>query len=230
MKYLKQFNESETSNLLTEEDISDYLLEFLDNGSMKFRKSKLECDSYENGYAIKHIVLIYDINRKFRNIENVNDMENYINLISTILKICKRWNLDFKLISNETSGSYNETSLLIYQPYPKILSKLKTTDRDPNQRAYWSTEFKGKEYMFQDMIDVNKDMESIVEFHNNHIRGSGKFNFWIKKDFDAYNKIEDELIKHIEKNYILPCKFIGYGREDTYNKNTYHTLKFKLLI
>lgn len=223
MKYIKPFNESEASDLLTEEDISDYFLEFIDNEFIKFREVKLNKDYY--GDKPGYIDCIYVINEKFTKIIDIIDIENYAKLIITISKICKRWNLEFELNNNEVFT--NDITLTIKQPFPKILSKVKMRSKYLDDNTYWTTEFEGKKYDFRDIIEINNNMEFTVTFYNVLSRGSGKNDQWTKSDFIDFNKIEDKFIKHIEKDYILPCKYLN-KIEDRFSK--LYEYQFKLLI
>jgi hypothetical protein len=98
MKHLKPFNESKSNRKrLSVEDIEDYFLKFIDDGSMEF---------YYSGIAIgqKEIHTTFKLNNKFANIQTIQELQEFTHLVNQIGETCKRWNLKFKF-STFVSGS-----------------------------------------------------------------------------------------------------------------------------
>jgi hypothetical protein len=100
MKYLKRFLESRFES---EEDVTDYLLELIDNGFLlqKTLSFKNVYDSSGNIVIGSNILYGYQISDKFKRIKNNEELENYTNNLSTLYKIIKRWNLNFSIIKDE---------------------------------------------------------------------------------------------------------------------------------
>jgi len=100
MKYLKIFLESRFES---EEDVTDYLLELIDNGFLleKTLSFKTVYDSSGNIVIGSNILYRYLITDKFKRIKNTEELENYTNNLSTLYKIIKRWNLNFSIIEDE---------------------------------------------------------------------------------------------------------------------------------
>ena len=73
MKHLKKFNESQepSTKRLSVEDIEDYFLEFIDNGSMEFYHSGI-CNWLGPN---KEIHTTFKLSDKFRNIQTIEEFK-----------------------------------------------------------------------------------------------------------------------------------------------------------
>lgn len=100
MKYLKPFLESRFGS---EDEISDYILELIDEKFLTFLKLELKkkWDSSGNVVIGCHIWYNYSISVDFRRIYNSQKLEDYIDKLSILSKSIKRWNLDFRLIEDK---------------------------------------------------------------------------------------------------------------------------------
>lgn len=105
MKYLKLFE-----SVLSEEDITDYLLELVDSGDIFFENIILE--KYHSG--VRYLTS-YSLNEEYEDIESSEILIKYTNCLSNLNLICKRWNLDFRL---------HENTIKIYQRCSKELSDI----------------------------------------------------------------------------------------------------------
>ena len=100
MKYLKPFLESRFGS---EDEISDYILELIDEKFLTFLKLELKnkWDSSGNVIIGCDIWYAYSISKDFHRINNTQKLEDYINKLSILSKSIKRWNLDFSIIKDE---------------------------------------------------------------------------------------------------------------------------------
>jgi hypothetical protein len=100
MKYLKPFLESRFGS---EDEISDYILELIDEKFLTFLKLELKnkWDSSGNVIIGSNIWYAYSISKDFHRINNSQKLEDYINKLSILSKSIKRWNLDFSIIKDE---------------------------------------------------------------------------------------------------------------------------------
>lgn len=100
MKYLKPFFES---RFVSEDELSDYILELIDEKFLTFLKLELKnkWDSSGNVIIGSNIWYAYSISKDFHRINNSQKLEDYINKLSILSKSIKRWNLDFSIIEDE---------------------------------------------------------------------------------------------------------------------------------
>ena len=100
MKYLKPFFES---RFVSEDELSDYILELIDEKFLTFLKLELKnkWDSSGNVTIGCDIWYAYSISKDFNRINNSQKLEDYINKLSILSKSIKRWNLDFSIIKDE---------------------------------------------------------------------------------------------------------------------------------
>ena len=87
MKHLKTFLES---RFVSEDELSDYILELIDEKFLTFLKLEL-----------KNKWDAYSISKDFYRINNSQKLEDYIDKLSILSKSIKRWNLDFSIIKDE---------------------------------------------------------------------------------------------------------------------------------
>lgn len=223
MKYIIRFNESQSNNLLTEEDISDYLLEFIDNNSIEFSEINIRNDK-----DMCYLNIKYKINEIFGCIKDITTLERYNKFINGVTKIIKSWNLEFSIINKE---------LLIIQKAPDIITKItnspnKSVVEKIDKYTYelfpiWSNDK-------QSIIEVTNDMEFMIYFRlifNSRVSTNNGFKY-----IETLNKNEDKIIMSIEKSY--NCKFIEKIKIDNsayhlpvhldWKKQTFYKYKFKL--
>jgi len=100
MKYLKRFLES---RFQSEEDVSNHLLELLDEEflSLYGLAFKNVYDSSGNIVIGSNILYAYKISDKFKRIKNLEELEKYTSKLSELYRIIKRWNLNFSIIQDE---------------------------------------------------------------------------------------------------------------------------------
>jgi hypothetical protein len=229
MKHLKKFNESiETKKRLSVEDLEDYFLEFIDNGSMEF---------YYSGIPIsqnKVIETTFTISNKFRNVTTIEELTNLSNLINQIGDVVKRWNLDFKFstvaIGNKPGGGGpQQTQLSIIQPVPKIIIDNFynindiTTDR---------VDLGGLVVSYAPSISVDNNSDFILHVYVQiYDGGSGENGKWLKPDYTKFRESESEFIKHFTTGNI-PCEFIEKKAtaDRRYGQPFYISWYFKLLV
>jgi hypothetical protein len=106
MKHLKTFLESK---LQSEDDITDYLLELVDDGFLEFKKIDIEN---------KKIEFVYSILTDFSSISNLKDLKSFEEKILTLYNILGRWNLEFRI----KSKGYHSSELSIYSDAPEYIS------------------------------------------------------------------------------------------------------------
>lgn len=100
MKYLKPFIESKIES---ETDASDYLLELVDEEFLFFNKLEFKhiWDSSGNNVVGNKIHYVYLISEDFKKINNNKKLEAYINKLSRLSNIIKRWGLGFSIFRDE---------------------------------------------------------------------------------------------------------------------------------
>ena len=100
MKHLKTFLES---RFVSEDELSDYILELIDEKFLTFLKLELKnkWDSSGNVMIGCDIWYAYSISKDFYRINNSQKLEDYIDKLSILSKSIKRWNLDFSIIKDE---------------------------------------------------------------------------------------------------------------------------------
>jgi hypothetical protein len=100
MKYLKPFFES---RFVSEDELSDYILELIDEEFLTFLKLELKnkWDSSGNVIIGSNIWYAYSISKDFNRINSSQKLEDYIDKLSTLSKTIKRWNLEFSIIKDE---------------------------------------------------------------------------------------------------------------------------------
>jgi hypothetical protein len=106
MKYLKRFLESKFQS---EDDITDYLLELVDDGFLEFKKIDIEKEKFE---------FVYSILTDFSSISNLKDLKSFEEKILTLYNILGRWNLEFRI----KSKGYHSNELSIYSDVPEYIS------------------------------------------------------------------------------------------------------------
>lgn len=235
MKYLKSFNEStESQKRLSVEDLEDYFLEFIDNGSMEF---------YNNDIPFmlgtdKVIETTFAISNKFRNVTTIEELTNFTNLINQIGDVVKRWNLDFKFstiaIGNKPGGGGpQQTQISIIQPVPKIIiDNFYNTDTFLN-RNNGRVDLGGLIVKYTGHISVDNNSDFIFCIYIHAVSGgSGKDGRWLKSDYIKFRQSESEFIKHFTDNKDLPCEFINKkAQSDMRYGQTFHSrFYFKLLV
>ena len=229
MKHLKKFNESvEPTKRLSVEDLEDYFLEFIDNGSMEF---------YYSGIPIsqnKKIHTTFKLSDKFRNVTTIEELTNFSNLINQISDVVKRWNLDFKFstvaIGNKPGGGGQmQTQLSIIQPVPKIIidsfynNNDITTDR---------VDLNGLVVSYASDISVDNNSDFILRVYVQiYDGGSGENGKWKKPDYTKFRESESEFIKNFT-NGNIPCEFIEKKAtaDRRYGQHFYISWYFKLLV
>jgi hypothetical protein len=229
MKHLKKFNESvEPTKRLSVEDLEDYFLEFIDNGSMEF---------YYSGIPIsqnKKIHTTFKLSGKFSNVTTIEELTNFSNLINQISDVVKRWNLDFKFstvaIGNKPGGGGQmQTQLSIIQPVPKIIidsfynNNDITTDR---------VDLNGLVVSYASDISVDNNSDFILRVYVQiYDGGSGENGKWKKPDYTKFRESESEFIKHFTTGNI-PCEFIEKKAtaDRRYGQPFYISWYFKLLV
>lgn len=100
MKHLKRFLES---RFQSEEEVSDHLLELIDDGFISLKKLnfKKRWDSSGNIVTGADILYAYQISDRFKKINSIEELETYTNNLSELYKIIKRWKLNFIIIQDE---------------------------------------------------------------------------------------------------------------------------------
>ena len=226
MRYLKPFNESvETNKRLSVEDLEDYFLEFIDNGSMEF---------YYNGIPIsgsKVIETTFKLSSKFRNVTSIQELNNLSNLINQIGDVVKRWNLDFKFstiaIGNKPGGGGpQQTQLTIIQPIPKILIDNYYRQNDNNK-----VNLDGLEVGFARNLKVDNNSDFIMDIIvATYLGGSGEHGKWLKSDYEKFRDNESNFIQHF--NNIIPSEFISKKESNDRSIRVpfYQNWHFKLLV
>lgn len=98
MKHLKPFNES----IHSEEDASDLLLEFIDNGFLSYQSLKFNYHWDEAGNKITGASIHYNyiISEEFKRLDSDN-IQKYLTNLSRLWQTCNRWSLDFNILRNE---------------------------------------------------------------------------------------------------------------------------------
>ena len=118
MKYIKLYEYLSDKELLSEEDISDYFIDQIDSGDIKFKDIHTQIGingvPHPSGRGILKIK--YKINQDLNSISN-NNSSKFINFINSINNNCRRWKLEYDI--NFVSGDLN-----IYQLLPKGISNL----------------------------------------------------------------------------------------------------------
>jgi len=231
MKHLKKFNESvEPTKRLSVEDLEDYFLEFIDNGSMEF---------YYSGITIsqnKKINTTFKLSNKFSNVTTIEELTNFSNLINQISDVVKRWNLDFKFstvaIGNKPGGGGPmQTQLTIIQPVPKVIidnfynTNMITRDLD-------RCDLNGLMVSYAPQISVDNNSDFILQVYVQiYDGGSGENGKWKKPDYTKFRESESEFIKHFTTGNI-PCEFIEKKAtaDRRYGQPFYINWYFKLLV
>ena len=90
MKHLKHFNES--SLIHSEEDVSDLLLEFIDNRFLSFESLRFNSywDETGNKKIGASIQYKYTISEKFYRL-NSDNIQEYLTNLLRLSQICNRW-------------------------------------------------------------------------------------------------------------------------------------------
>lgn len=192
MKYIKPFNEAESDKLLTEEDITDYFLEFIDNDSMEFW---FNSGQPSGGY----VHMVYKLNSKFILIENTEDLDKLSNLIKKISETCKRWKLKFQLdlYGQEDDDENRHSTISIIQEVPEKIKGM------PHNFIAIVGNY---EYRFDIFTVINNESEFISIFSPS----SGTTNKTkLKEAFNKFEEHKEEIIDYIEKNFTTNCKYIG---------------------
>lgn len=192
MKYLRKIFEDK-KNLLTEEDVSDYLLEFIDNGTIKYEKIVID----KNSNSPDSVSLIYSIDPNLKSISNDEDMMRYSKLTSGIVSISKRWGLKYEL------SNFN-TYLGIIQSIPDGIMEISNAIYDSPWHYIHISKY---EYSFQASFNVSDDLIfSISLMYDDD-------NEWDFGEID--DDIEREIIKQTETNFLrklcnsnIKCEFI----------------------
>ena len=242
MIHLKKFNESVSSKRLSVEDIEDYFLDFIDNGSMEFYHIRIPHIGMLMPNVGPTIETTFVISNKFRNIDTVNELTNFTNLISQIGNVVKRWNLDFKFSTiaigdKPGGGGTHQTQLSIIQPLPKIIIDNFYRTNDIND---WDiVNLDGLEVSCAKYLNVDNNSDFILRINiESYKGGSGQNGPWLKPDYTKFRNLESDFIKHFTDNKELPCEFIrkeertGYhGVPDKrYGQPFYSSFFFKLLV
>ena len=234
MKHLKKFNEStESKKRLSVEDLEDYFLEFIDNGSMEFYHSDIPIMMSPN----KVIETTFVISNKFRNVTTIEELTNFTNLINKIGDVVKRWNLDFKFSTiaigdKPGGGGPHQTQLSIIQPVPKIIIDNFYTD-NTLLTTMNRVDLGGFIVRYNRNVIVDNNSDFILQVHVQTFRGgSGQNGKWLKSDYNKFRQSESELIKYFTDNKDIPCEFISKkaASDMRYGQPFYNTFYFKLLI
>jgi len=242
MKHLKKFNESvEPTKRLSVEDLEDYFLEFIDNGSMEFYYSGIPISMGPN----KEIHTTFKL--RVRDITTIEELTNFTNLINQIGDVVKRWNLDFKFstiaIGNKPGGGGpQQTQLTIIQPIPKVIIDNFYTQNPLGRNAtrFHRVDLDGFEvrYTRQIEIDDNSDFIMGVEVQSYpilgkdiNIGGSGKDGKWLKSDYNKFRDNESNFIKHFTTGNI-PSEFVSKkeSSDRRYGQPFYKNWYFKLSV
>jgi hypothetical protein len=236
VKHLKKFNEStESKKRLSVEDIEDYFLEFIDNGSMEFYYNNLPT-LYEGTEANKRFIhTTFRLSDKFRDITTPEELNNFSSLINKIGEVVKRWNLDFKfstIRSDEQPGGAGafQTELSIIQPIPKVV--IDFANQNPLVRNRVVLDKMIVDYFKDIDVDDNSDFILTVKVKNLFSGGSGLSGKWLKEDYQNFSNSEEEFIKFFVDNKEVPCEFIKKvpSTDMRYGKPFYEMWYFKLLV
>ena len=230
MKHLKKFNEStESQKRLSVEDIEDYFLEFIDNGSMKFYYSGIPTMMSPN----KVIETTFVISDKFRDVTTIEELTNFTNLINQIGDVVKRWNLDFKFSTIAPPPGPQQTQISIIQPVPKIIIDNFYTNNTLLNTTMNRVDLDGLIVRYTRSINVDDNSDFILHVDiQTHRGGSGQNEKWLKSDYNKFRQSESELIKYFTDNTDLPCEFIRKkaARDMRYGQPFYSYYYFKLLV
>lgn len=181
MKYLKPFLESRFGS---EDEISDYILELIDEKFLTFLKLEIKnkWDSSGNVIIGCNIWYAYSISKDFHRINNSQKLEDYIDKLSTLSKAIKRWNLDFSLIKDE---------LIIIDEAPEYITEFMIN----NSRLHLTFSYgrnTGYSSFFFDKVSIgsyfNQDLEFFIslkggnkqereDYISNTIRTGQKYKF-----------------------------------------------------
>jgi len=216
MKHLKLFTESvETSKRLSVEDIEDYFLEFIDNGSISFYSHSISLS--------KKIQTTFKLSDKFRDIKTIEELNNFSSLINQIGNVVKRWNLDFKFSTIATGNLRHgvaQTQFSIFQTIPKVIVDFFNTSIDTMDLNGFDVSYSKKL-----ALDDNSDftMEVVVPHSPLMVQK------WYKSDYDNFNSNESDFIKYFTDNKSLPCQYIEKKNSETSNGLKYFYY-FKILV
>jgi len=231
MRHLKKISESFESKRLTVEDIEDYFLEFIDNGTLSFYHSGISPLYGQN----KSIHTTFVMNSKFCTATTIEGLNNFTGLINQIISVVKRWNLDFKFstiaIGNKPGGGGpHQTQLSIIQPLPKvIIDNFLTPIETPRDTIYLD----GFTLTYNKNISMNENSDFFMSVEIEAYRGgNGPNGRWSKKEYTKFIESESEFIKHFTDNKDMPCEFVKkIATSDLrYNQPFYSRWYFKLLV
>lgn len=82
------------SKRLRIEDITDYLLEYIDNGDITYQKH----DVYDS--PVERVVYTFSLNDNYKHIKDEKSFDKYISFAISIKNTLKRWNLDYTFTSS----------------------------------------------------------------------------------------------------------------------------------
>ena len=122
MKYLSKYGQLlNESNILTEEDISDYFLDFIDSKDLVFDRISNSLVWNNEGAHMEYstVSIIYKMNERFVIIKDLTTLNEYTEFIQRITSICKRWKLNFVL----NNGGRNNFNLHIIQKNPDYITE-----------------------------------------------------------------------------------------------------------
>ena len=223
---IRRFNESNDNNFkhgrIGREELEDFFLEFIDTGDLKWYIDYIDhLERYET-HKDPTINTYFEINNKFRKMKDTDTVNRYCQLLKSISDVCSRWKLDFSIESGAyppPGGPQNHiTQLVIKQPVPKVILDNFPTINNSDIRIT----FDGRKLRFSKWLKHDKDLNFYMSCKvSTFMSGSGRDGRWLKADDVWYNKNEEQILKQIEKEFIIPCKYVNKV-EDRY--------QFKLFV
>lgn len=208
MKYLNRFNnmflESSSQKILTEEEITDYLLEYVDTKDLTFSEVKTGTGIWDStgSYLEKSIIeIIYLINTKYINIKDVQTLEEFGRLMLAISGICKRWKLNFKLYNGGfTSGGGSGCQLTITQIAPKYITDFIKRSYASNIHPWFTQKLSG----WQGVL-ITKDDYKFSLYFGHVVNKEMEFFLYCKIELgthSSWNNLIDSISRKEKKNFM----------------------------
>jgi hypothetical protein len=235
MKRIKRFNESNDfkHGRIGREQLEDFFLEFIDSNDLRWYMDYI--DHLERFQTQKEptINTYFEINSKFRKMNDVDTVNRSCQLLKSISAVCNRWKLDFSIESGALSApggpQRNINQLVIKQEVPKVI-----LDNFPDINAIpILTTFDGREIEFRKWLKHDKDFNFWMLLEPSTVYGgAGLRGRWLKDDRLWFNRNDDKIMGQIQTEFQIPCIYDhkAIGKSDLNYGQPQHIYSFKLLV